>query len=103
MDNMVEPNCPIVLCHGLFGSLSDPTFLEPFKNCTVFTPDLLGYGSNDSADLSSLDLMDQANHVLSFMDGQKIEQANIVGHSVGGAIAVLIANQYPSRVKSLVC
>lgn len=102
MNNKVEPNCPIILCHGLFGSLSDPTLLEPFNNFTVFAPDLLGYGSNDSVDLGSLDLMDQANHVLSFMDSHKIEQANLVGHSVGGAIAVLITNQYPNRVKSLV-
>jgi len=47
-------------------------------------------------------LLDQAEHVLSFLDHHKIEKAHFVGHSVGGAVATLLAIHYPQRVNSLV-
>jgi len=102
MISKIEPVSPIILCHGLFGSLSDPLLLASFENSIIFAPDLLGYGKHVSADLSSLDLVDQAEHILAFMDEHDMEQANLVGHSVGGAVAALLASRNPSRVKSLV-
>ena len=36
---------PILLIHGLFGSLSDPVILGAFGATQVFAPDLLGYGA----------------------------------------------------------
>ena len=46
-------------------------------------------------------LMDMARDVIGLMDGLNIEKAHIVGASMGGAIAQLIAINYPTRVLTL--
>lgn len=99
--NQIDPS-PIVLCHGLFGSLSDPYLIEAFGTCRVFAPDLLGYGENASYVPNQLSLTDQADHVIAFMDDNSIQRANLLGHSVGGAVAALIAIRQPERVRSLI-
>lgn len=93
---------PIVLCHGLFGSLSDQTLLAPFSEYRVLAPDLLGYGNYKSNPHCPVSLIDQAEHVLAFMDRNAVERANVVGHSVGGAVATLLSTRHPERVTSLV-
>jgi len=37
-----EMTAPILLIHGLFGSLSDPALLSCFGSTSVLAPDLLG-------------------------------------------------------------
>jgi pimeloyl-ACP methyl ester carboxylesterase len=49
----------------------------------------------------SYTLMDMANDVIGLMDGLEIKKANIVGISMGSAIAQLVALTYPKRTKSL--
>jgi aminoacrylate hydrolase len=43
-----------------------------------------------------------ADDVLRLMDGLGIESAHLVGHSTGGAIGQVIAQDHPSRLQSLV-
>lgn len=93
---------PIILCHGLFGSLSDNDLLSPYGERLVFAPDLLGYGDYKSNAQKIHSLIDQAEHVLAFMDKNAVERANLVGHSVGGAVAALLSINHPERVNSLV-
>jgi len=102
MNSEQNESKPIILLHGLIGSLSDKTLLEPFGHLKVLTPDLLGYGENIAKADEITTLKDQVEHVISYMDDRNIEKANIVGHSVGGAIAVLVATHYPERVCSLI-
>lgn len=46
-------------------------------------------------------LLDMAKDVIGMMDGFQISKANIVGASMGGAIAQLIAIHFPERVRTL--
>jgi pimeloyl-ACP methyl ester carboxylesterase len=46
-------------------------------------------------------LTDMARDVIGLMDGLNIEQAHLVGASMGGAIAQLITINYPTRVLTL--
>jgi pimeloyl-ACP methyl ester carboxylesterase len=46
-------------------------------------------------------LLDMANDVIGLMDALKIKKAHIVGASMGGAIAQLVAIHYPGRTLSL--
>ena len=46
-------------------------------------------------------LNDLAKDAIAILDAYKIKQAHIVGHSMGGAIAQLLALDYPSRVLSI--
>jgi len=100
--NKVPNTDPLVFIHGLFGSLSDETLLIHYREKRVLAPDLLGYGRYRQSDVSSLSLFDQAEHVLAYMDNHDVQKANLVGHSVGGAVAALLAIHHPDRVKVLV-
>ena len=46
----------------------------------------------------------QANtdQVIGLMDALRVQSATLVAHSAGGAVAVLVADQHPDRVKALV-
>jgi pimeloyl-ACP methyl ester carboxylesterase len=46
-------------------------------------------------------LLDMANDVIGLMDGLNIDKAHIVGVSMGGAIAQLIAIHFPERIYTL--
>ncbi|HMF70224.1 MAG TPA: alpha/beta hydrolase, partial [Flavitalea sp.] len=48
-------------------------------------------------------LQDMGMDVIGLMDALKIKKAHLVGASMGGAIAQLIAIDHPSRVLSLAC
>lgn len=98
---MPVPDEPIVLVHGLFGSLSDPEILAAFGNAEIHAPDLIGYGRNRAADTSKLSLLDQARHIADFISGLGKGKVHLVGHSVGGAVSVLVARHFPELVESL--
>lgn len=91
----------ILLIHGLFGHLRPDRILAAFKDARVLAPDLLGYGEYRSANTSGLTLAKQADHVAALVQGQGDERVHVVGHSVGGAVAVLLADRHPGLVESL--
>ena len=99
---MDDEPLPLLLIHGLFGSLSDASILGAFDDRDVLAPDLLGYGERADEDVSGLRLEDQADLLASILDGAGIECADVAGHSVGGAVAVLLATRHPDRVRALV-
>ena len=92
----------LLLVHGLFGSLSAPLVVDAFGPLRTLAPDLLGYGALAHEDLSGLRLEDQADHLAATLDDEGVERADVVGHSVGGAVAVLLAARHPDRVRALV-
>ncbi|ENN89503.1 hypothetical protein RHSP_60960 [Rhizobium freirei PRF 81] len=98
---MSAPGKPIVLLHGLFGSLNDPKILAAFGNADIHAPDLIGYGRNREANTSKLTLLDQARHIADFISGLGAGKVHLVGHSVGGAVSVLVARHFPGLVESL--
>ena len=93
---------PILLAHGLFGSLSAPFVLDAFGTRRTLAPDLLGYGALAREDLSGLRLDNQTDRLAATPDGEGVERADVAGHSVGGAVAVLLAVRHPDRVRALV-
>jgi pimeloyl-ACP methyl ester carboxylesterase len=67
---------------------------------TVIAPDLLGHGSSDKprGDYSIAAYANGMRDLLSVLD---IEQATVVGHSLGGGIALQFAYQFPERCQRL--
>lgn len=63
--------------------------------------DLPGLGKSKSIDgkVTSLTL---ANWIKKYLDQMKIEKANIIGHSLGGAVSLAFAVHYPQRVNKLI-
>ncbi len=90
---------PIVLVHGLFGSLSAPEILRAFGDTQVYAPDLIGYGKRSGEATKNLTLHDQSNLITEFIAGLGTK-VHLVGHSVGGAISALIASDHRGLVAS---
>jgi pimeloyl-ACP methyl ester carboxylesterase len=67
---------------------------------TVIAPDLLGHGNSDKprGDYSIAAYANGMRDLLSVLD---IEQATVVGHSLGGGIALQFAYQFPERCQCL--
>lgn len=90
---------PIVLVHGLYGTLDDPALVAGLDASATVSPDLLGYGAQ--ATRSAVTLEQHADHIAA-MTAHLGEPAVLVGHSLGGAVAVIVAERHPHRVAGLV-
>jgi pimeloyl-ACP methyl ester carboxylesterase len=93
---------PLVLLHGLFGSGDNwfgvaPKLAEKFH---VFAPDLRNHGH--SPHHAEMDYPLMAADVENFFAAHKIESAHVLGHSMGGKVAMQFALNFPARVKKLV-
>lgn len=93
----------IVLLHGYLENLTMWDFcLEAIsKKNRVIAIDLLGHGKSDC--LGYLHTMeDQADMVFGVLRHLKIKKAILVGHSMGGYVALAFAELYPENLKALV-
>jgi pimeloyl-ACP methyl ester carboxylesterase len=94
---------PLLLIHGI-GDSSD-TFVdlipELAREHRVIAPDLLGHGRSDKprADYSVAAYANAMRDLLSVLD---VDRVTIVGHSLGGGVAMQFAYQYPHRCERLI-
>lgn len=94
---------PIVLVHGLIGSLQFPALLDCFAPGQVLAPDLLGYGALREVAPAEVSIPAQVEHLRATLQRQfGSEPVHLLGHSVGGVVAALFAHRYADRVSSLV-
>lgn len=94
---------PLLLVHGIGDSAATWSRVIPLlaKNFTVIAPDLLGHGGSDKprADYSIGGFANGLRDLLAVLD---IDRVTVVGHSLGGGIAMQFAYQYPELVGRLV-
>lgn len=93
---------PVVLLHGMFGSVSNlmaiARALEPdFK---VIRMDLRNQGKSPHRDAMTIGLM--ADDVKVTLAELGVERAHLLGHSLGGKVAMDLAARYPQLVDRLV-
>lgn len=93
---------PLVLLHGfpLDHHLWDevvPLLSDTFE---LIIPDLRGFGNSSTVD-SFYAMEDFAADVAALLDQLEIQKAAIVGHSMGGYVALAFARLYPERVTGL--
>jgi pyruvate dehydrogenase E2 component (dihydrolipoamide acetyltransferase) len=99
-------NAPrVVFVHGLGGSLATwslnlPAFAGQFRICAL---DLVGAGSSakPATDYSVPALAEFLAHFLDAL-GPDWQRVSIVGHSLGGAVALACAASHPQRIERLV-
>src|SRR4051812_1095975 len=94
---------PLVLIHGLAGDLSAwaPQLEAWSSRYRVIAFDNRGAGQSTQVD-EPISTEDMAHDTLMLMDELGIDNACIVGRSMGGAIAQHIALRAPDRVRALV-
>jgi pyruvate dehydrogenase E2 component (dihydrolipoamide acetyltransferase) len=92
----------VILIHGFGGDLDNWLFnIDALgEKATVYALDLPGHGQS-SKKLDKPGLAAMAEALNAFMDALSIGKAHLVGHSMGGAIALQMAAHHPDKVKSL--
>ncbi|UZR92939.1 alpha/beta fold hydrolase [Chondrinema litorale] len=98
----VGQGSPVIILHGLFGSSDNwasiaKTISNHYK---VYTVDQRNHGQSQNTD--AFDYNTMADDLYEFIQAQNIDKPSIVGHSMGGKVAMTFALKYPEIVNKLV-
>jgi pimeloyl-ACP methyl ester carboxylesterase len=96
---------PLVLLHGFTGHRDDFIGVLPAlaKVRRSFAPDLRGHGDSDSRAGTLGWSFDQlVNDLSAYLEALSLDRVHLLGHSVGGFVALRLALAQPERVRSLV-
>lgn len=93
---------PLIVLHGVFGSSDNWQTVgkELAMQFKVYLVDLRNHGKSPHNDEFNYEVM--ADDVVQFMDDESITNAHILGHSMGGKVAMNLATRYPDRVDKLI-
>lgn len=96
---------PMVVLHGLLANkyslrrfASNEEVLER-RDC--YLPDMRNGIFSDKHDEWTYDLY--AEDVLRFADSQGLEKFDVLGHSLGGRVAMTLSCNYPDRTDGIIC
>ena len=94
---------PVILIHGCGGSMWhwEYQYLALAKTHRVLIPDLIGSGLSDKPE-ATYSPEQLVKFFLEFMDRLEIEQAILIGNSMGAGLAMAMALDHPDRVERLV-
>ncbi|MEK4512728.1 alpha/beta hydrolase [Paenibacillus anaericanus] len=89
----------VVLLHGFCGSSAywekvQPLLAEQYR---VICPDLRGHGSTD-APMGAYTIEQMADDIVGLMEELGIEKYTLLGHSMGGYVALSLAQRYAFRL-----
>ena len=93
---------PLVLLHALAenGSAWDNVAPAFARHWRVFAPDLRGHGRSDWPGDYSAELM--RADIVAFVDALALDRVDLIGHSLGGMVAYLLAAEHPDRISHLI-
>lgn len=93
---------PLIVMHGLFGMLDNwQSFARSWSDdYQVHILDLRNHGKSPHSDEFSYDVM--SDDLLEYMQDHDIKKAHILGHSMGGKLAMLFAALNPDKVNKLI-
>ncbi|MEJ1921365.1 alpha/beta hydrolase [Microbacterium sp. KHB019] len=92
----------VLAIHGVTSShLAWPFLVEQLPGVRVIAPDLRGRGaSNELAGAAGM--VAHATDMVAVLDAFGVSTAPVIGHSMGGFVAVVLAHLHPTRVQQLV-
>jgi esterase len=93
---------PIIIMHGFLGSLDNwraagKRFAERYQ---VYCLDLRNHGLSPHSDVMNYQVM--AEDLREFLDLHSLASAFVLGHSMGGKVAMQFATDFPDRIDKLV-
>lgn len=93
---------PLIIMHGLFGMLDNWMSVanQLQDQYTLYLLDLRNHGKSPHTEDFNYAVM--AEDVRAFMDQEGILSAYVLGHSMGGKVAMTLAQKYPDYVEKLV-
>ena len=93
---------PLIIMHGLMGMLDNwqapARLLEDTYQCILV--DMRNHGRSPNDESHNYSVM--AADILELMDDLGLESSYILGHSMGGKVAIKLAQENPIRVKKLI-
>lgn len=96
---------PLLLLHGFTG---DTTTWDPFIDAwgghsNLLIPDIIGHGDTDiTGNLERYRMESAAKDLNCLLDQLDIRQADVLGYSMGGRLALSFSILYPERVRKLI-
>jgi 2-hydroxymuconate-semialdehyde hydrolase len=98
---------PVVLLHGSgpgVSALANWRFTMPVlaRGRRALAPDLLGFGRTETSRPARVDLGAWVDQVIEFADALGLGTFDVVGNSMGGAIALSLAVRHPARLRRIV-
>jgi pimeloyl-ACP methyl ester carboxylesterase len=94
---------PLLVVHGGGGDAATwlDNILELSENYTVYAPDLPGFGGSQALD-GDCYVPELTTFISDFSDNLGLDSFHIIGHSIGGGIALNYALESPHRIKKLI-
>jgi len=95
---------PLVLLHGLVGSVATwrKNIAALAEDATVYAIDMVNMGKSEWVPGLDASLGATADRVAACIDALGLAQADVAGHSHGGAVALTLAARHPERVRRLI-
>ncbi len=92
---------PVVILHGLLGSSENWREVSKRLGRTyrVYGVDLRNHGQSPHSEIMTYPVM--ADDLREFFERKEISEAHLLGHSLGGKVAMQFASSYSDRVKKL--
>ncbi|GAA3908960.1 alpha/beta fold hydrolase [Halomonas cibimaris] len=92
---------PLIILHGLLGSADNwRSHMRAWQDQRrVVAVDLRNHGRSPHAD--GMSYLSMSDDVVALMDRLSIERAHVLGHSMGGKVAMSLARRNPGRVATL--
>lgn len=93
---------PLILLHGLFGSADNwGTIANHFSQThQVISVDLRNHGRSPHHEMQGY--TDMAEDIIELCNALSLDEVHLLGHSLGGKVAMQFATQYPERVNQLI-
>lgn len=98
-----EEGVPVIILHGLFGSLDNWISIAKVladRNFKVYLVDQRNHGKSPHMDSHSYD--DMAEDLKEFLEDQQLSSAILLGHSMGGKTIMNFSLNYPMMVEKLI-
>lgn len=96
---------PVVLLHGWLNSWdvwrATMLALSEQNRYRIYALDFWGWGESDKTRQQHFTLSSYASMVVQFMETMGINKAPIIGHSMGGTVALTVTVDYPERVEKV--